>query len=99
MEGTACPFFFAARSYSWRSTVISLVEYPLLDWRGRFNYLAAKEERKQLELYVMDLLWLDVKRHYETPLPQPSDGYTKKRTVDNRSAEEIIDDTINGIGR
>ena len=58
----------------------------------------AKEERKQLELYAMDLLWLDVKRHYEK-LPQPSDVYTRKHTVDNRTAEEIIDDTINGIGR
>ena len=46
----------------------------------------------------MDLLWLEAKRHYEN-LPQPSDVYTKKHTVDNRSAEEIIDDTINGIGR
>lgn len=46
----------------------------------------------------MDLLWLEVKRHYNN-LTQPSDVYTKKTVKDYRTAEEIVDDTINGIGR
>ena len=62
------------------------------------NYLYAKEEQKQLKLYAMDLLWLDAKRHYDG-LPKPSEIGNKQYTKDTRTAEEIIDETINGIGR
>ena len=69
-----------------------------MDWGGRMNYLLARREQEDLRLYAADLLWLDVKRHYDH-LPRPSEAYSKRQTRDTRTAEEIIDDTINGIGR
>lgn len=45
----------------------------------------------------MDLLWLIAKRYYDN-LPMPSEFYDKKNKKDTRSAKQIIDDTINGLG-
>jgi hypothetical protein len=59
--------------------------------------LLAKEEKKQLEMYGMDLVWLLAKRYYGN-LPMPSEIGSKKYKVDKRTAKEIIRDTIKGIG-
>ena len=46
----------------------------------------------------MDLLWLDVKRHYDNVM-KPSDiYYRREKKKDTRSAKQIIQDTINGLG-
>lgn len=45
----------------------------------------------------MDLLWLLAKRYYDN-LPMPSEVKSKKHKVDNRSAKQIIEDTLKGIG-
>lgn len=60
-------------------------------------YLSAKLEQKQVELYAMDLLWLDVKRHYDK-LRQPSDVYFNRNKKDERNSKQIIEDTLKGLG-
>lgn len=68
-----------------------------MGWAGRLSYLAAKHERKQVELYGLDLVWLLAKRYY-SGLQQPTDIYYKRKTEDKRTAEQIVDDVINSCG-
>lgn len=57
----------------------------------------AKAEERRLKLYAMDLLWLDVKRHYEN-LPKPSDVANERILKDTRSGKQIIKDTLKKLG-
>lgn len=78
--------------------MLCLVESPFLDsWNARFAYLAAKTEERRLRLYEMDLLWLDVKRHYAN-LPQPSDVANERRVKDTRTGKQIVEDTLKKLG-
>lgn len=77
--------------------MISLVEHPALDWIGRANYLAAKDEERQIELYGMDLIWLLAKRYYPS-IQQPSDVSENRKAADTRSARQIIKDTMKKLG-
>ena len=87
MEEADLAFFYAARSVGITNVVRWIVESPFLEtWDARIMYFTAKMEERQLRLYEMDLLWLDVKRHYED-LPRPSEAANRKK--DNRTAEEI----------
>lgn len=61
------------------------------------NYLLAKSEEKEFEIYQADLLWLIAKRYY-SDLPQPSEVYHKKYKRDTRTAEQILEDTIKSLG-
>ena len=50
----------------------------------------------------MDLLWLDVKRHYDNVM-KPSDIYYRreKKNINDPGSQDkkqIIQDTINGLG-
>ena len=75
---------------------ISLVEHPDLEWQGRFSYLIAKREKRQLELYAMDLLWSIAKQYYDG-LPMPSEIWAGKRK-DDRSGKQILNDLMKGLG-
>lgn len=74
--------------------ILCIVESPFLDsWKARYAYCEAKAEERKLRMYEMDLLWLNVKRHYNN-LPQPSEVANKRRITDNRSAKQIVADTL-----
>lgn len=60
-------------------------------------YLSAKAEKRRLEVYKMDLLWLIAKKHYNG-LPRPSDIENEKRMKDTRSAEQIKRDIVKRLG-
>ena len=45
----------------------------------------------------MDLIWSIANLHYDG-LPKPSEIWTDKNTVDNRSGDQIIDDLIKKYG-
>ena len=98
MEGANCAFFYSARCFTLNTTVISLVEQPGLDWRGRIEYLRAKTERRKLDLYAMDLVWLLTKaemvRYGTFEFPMPTDMEWGELRKDTRSAEQIKRDLI-----
>ena len=64
---------------------------------GRTNYLLAKEEEKNVDLYAMDLVWSIAKRYYNG-LPMPSEIWSNRNKIDRRSAKQIVSDTIKGLG-
>lgn len=61
------------------------------------NYLSAKAEVRRVEIYAMDLLWSIARRNYSSDIPLPSEVAANKRQ-DKRSAQQVIEDTISGIG-
>lgn len=75
-----------------------MVEHPELDWSGRFAYTRAKIEKRNTELYAMDLLWLLTKatmvRFGDIEAPPPSEVERKTYTKDTRTAQEIKDDLL-----
>ena len=79
-------------------TVISLVEQPTLEWIGRINYLAAKNEERQIDLYGMDLLWSIARRNYQSDIPMPSEIWNEKHKTDRRSGKQIVDDLLKKLG-
>lgn len=74
------------------------MDHPELEWTGRANYLRAKDEAKQIDLYVSDLLWKIVKVHYDGDFPMPSEIWNGKNKIDRRSAKQIMDDLLNNLG-
>jgi len=98
MEGTDSAFFYTARAFGVNKTVISLTEYPLLDWKGRNAYMAAKLEERRTELYIGDLLWLLTKTKYELQSPSPTELELKPKRIDKRSAKEIKDGLLKRLG-
>ena len=71
-------------------TVISLVEQPHLEWKGRIAYLSAKLEERKTELYIGDLVYLLVKSKYDVgSAPCPTDYEFKQVRRDTRSTEQI----------
>lgn len=78
-------------------TVVSMVEHPQLGWIERINYLAAKEEQRQIELYGMDIVW-KIACHYYNGLPQPSEVAYKRHKVDRRTGKQIVDDLLKSMG-
>ena len=75
-----------------------MVEHPELQWTGRVNYLRAKDEAKQIDLYTADLLWKLVKVHYDGDFPMPSEIWNNRNKIDRRSAKQIIDDLLDKLG-
>lgn len=71
--------------------MISLVEHPELDWRGRVTYLLAKDEIRQLELYAMDMLWVIARKQLATDILMPSEIWADKKK-DMRSGKQIMED-------
>lgn len=78
--------------------MISLVEHPELDWNGRVNYLAARNEIRQWENYTADLLWVVASGKLQTAPPMPSEIWIGKEKKDNRSAKQIVDDLLDKLG-
>lgn len=74
------------------------MEHPELEWAGRVNYLAAKHHVMVTELYVADLIWAIAQPKYQTEFRMPSDVWEGKKTKDERSREQILDDLENGLG-
>lgn len=93
MGGTDQAFFYAARHFGIWDVILILSELPDYSWLARRNVLAARAEKKRLQEYAYDLLWLEAKRHYRD-LPQPSLIAAGKPIKDKRTALEIITDTI-----
>ena len=62
------------------------------------NYLLAKHEETQIRLYCMDLIAL-IAKHYYNGVTMPSEVYNKKPKVNRRSAKQIVDDVMNGLGK
>jgi len=69
-----------------------------LEWTGRLNYLAAKNEVRAIELYSMDMLWALTKRHYSSDIPMPSEVWNNKNKIDRRSGKQIVNDLIKKLG-
>ena len=59
--------------------------------------MMAKVEKRRLELYQMDLIWLLAKKYYNG-LPQPSEIEYEKHTKDTRSAKQIQQDILKRLG-
>ena len=74
------------------------MEQPQLDWNGRINYLLARHEAKQIDLYAMDLLWSLAKRNYSGDIPMPSEIYNGQEKIDRRSGKQIINDLLDRLG-
>jgi hypothetical protein len=68
-----------------------------LGWVARENYLGARLEAKQVDLYAMDLLWGLAKRHYPE-IPMPSELWNGKNKIDRRSGKQIMQDLMDGLG-
>jgi hypothetical protein len=68
-----------------------------MGWAGRTTYLAAMHERKMMELYCADLVWLIAKKDYRN-LRQPSDVYNNQQRTDTRSAKQIVDGLLKRLG-
>ena len=79
--------------------MISLVEHPELTWRARMNFLSAKNCERRIDLYVGDLLWKLVSMRLDSEIPMPSEMWNENRRVDNRTAKEIQNDLLEGLGR
>lgn len=98
MAGADKPFFSAARYFDLNSVVISLVEHPELGWSARREYLQAKAEKRAVEVYAMDLVWmlvrLNIKSGVSFDLRTPSDIEYSKNLKDTRSAEQIKSDLL-----
>lgn len=77
--------------------ILSLVEYPLLGWNGRFAYLSAKYEKNMIEMYGMDLVYLIAKKSYDG-LSRPTDLYHRRDKRDTRSSKKIIADMLKKLG-
>ncbi len=67
-----------------------------MSWNGRISYLEAKEERRKVEIYAMDLLWAVAKSKLVDPRKPSEIWYGTEE--DGRSAEEIIDDVLGKLG-
>ena len=78
--------------------IISLVEQPSLTWAGRINYLLAKHEERQVDLYAMDLLWSLARSHLANDVPMPSEIWNNKVKNDRRSGKQIVDDLLKKLG-
>lgn len=78
------------------NVVLCLSETQLMSWDAIFPYLSAKAEKRRLEVYQMDLLWLIAKRWYPN-LQQPSDIENQKPR-DTRSASQIKSDIYKRLG-
>ena len=50
-----------------------------------------------MKLYVADMIWGIARTHYNSDFPMPSEIWHNKRK-DRRSATQILDDLINGLG-
>ena len=59
--------------------------------------MSAKAEKRRLDMYQMDLLWLLAKRHYDN-LPKPSDIEYESVVRDMRTAKQIQEDIIKKLG-
>ena len=79
------------------NVVLCLAEVSLDSWEARYTYLSAKAEKRRVEMYQMDLLWLIAKRWYPN-IPQPSDIENERHVRDNRSAEQIKADIQKRLG-
>lgn len=97
MEGTDSAFFYTARRFGLNNVVLCLTETSLDSWEARVPYLSAKAEKRRLDMYQMDLLWLLVKRHYDN-LPKPSDIEYESVVRDMRTAKQIQEDIIKKLG-
>lgn len=76
--------------------VISLTEQPQLDWAGRHEYLRAKFEKRRVDLYAMDLIWVTASMFSARyggsfSQPQPSSIEYKSERKDSRTAKQITD--------
>lgn len=79
------------------NVVLCLCEVPLDSWEARYPYLSAKAEKRRVEMYQMDLVWLIAKRWYPN-IPQPSSVENEKHIRDRRSAEQIKADIQKRLG-
>lgn len=62
------------------------------------NYLAARGEEKQVELYAMDLLWKLTTKFFVLESPMPSEIWNNMKRVDRRSGTQIVNDLLKGLG-
>ena len=69
-----------------------------MGWNGWVTYLIAKNEVRQIELYAMDLLWSIARTHYSSDIPMPSEIWNKKQKNDRRTAKQIKEDLLKGLG-
>jgi hypothetical protein len=99
MEGTADAFFFQAGAFGLSDVVLTLVEQPHLDWDGRGEYLRARLEKRAVDLYASDMIWMLAKAYLmrhgcDFDVPSPSSREYKKEEKDSRSAQEIKDQLL-----
>ena len=62
------------------------------------NYLSARNEIREIEMYTADLVWSLSKRHYSGDIPMPSEIWNNKNKIDRRSGKQIVNDLINKLG-
>ena len=79
------------------NVILCLTETQLTSWNAIFPYLSAKAEKRRLEVYQMDLLWLIAKRWYPN-IPQPSDIENERTVRDRRTASQIKNDIYKRLG-
>ena len=69
-----------------------------MEWPARFAYLAARQDNKRIEMYCWDLVWKLVTAHFDGDIPMPSEINGIKKQKDTRTAKQIFEDVINGLG-
>jgi len=94
VEGANRAFFYTARRFGINDTVISLTQYPQLDWDGRSEYLRAVTNKRRVDLYAMDLVCIIARGlsarwggSFQGELPSAIEYEVKKQ--DTRTAEQI----------
>ena len=58
----------------------------------------ALDERKKIDLYVSDLIWVIAQKNLVSEIPTPSDLWFKRINKDKRSAKQIKADLLAALG-